>query len=142
MSVKHRKWDLENCSGISEIVLIAMFLFWGCSSSSAELCGPSTGVVVEVLDGDTVTLEDGTRIRYLLIDAPEISNGENECFGIEARDFNRDLVLNKEVELSYDEECLDAFGRLLAYVTIDGRSVNQLMVERGYACALYIRYSK
>ena len=66
-------------------------------SGTGSVCGPSEAIVAEVIDGDTVILDNGDRIRYLMIDAPEISGGENECFGIEARDFNRDLVLNKQV---------------------------------------------
>ncbi len=34
--------------------------------------------------------------------------------------------------------CTDKYGRLLAYVSVDGREVNSLMVERGYACVLVI----
>ena len=102
-------------------------------------CGPSRGVVAEVKDGDTIVLASGETIRYALVDTPEITSGKNACWGLEARDFNRDLVLGQEVELTYDDEvCTDRFGRLLAFVTVDGRSVNALLVERGYACVLYI----
>ena len=48
------------------------------------------------------------------------------------------MVLNKTVELTYDTQCTDMYGRLLAYVSVDGMDVNQLMVERGYACVLFI----
>ncbi len=124
--------------GMRAIVLSFFLSLGACSESTSPRCGPTEAVVVEVLDGDTVVLADGTRIRYLLIDSPEISNGKNECFGLEARDINRDLVLNKTVQLEYDEECYDTFDRLLAYISVNGRNINSLMVERGYACALYI----
>lgn len=109
-----------------------------CGGNGGSTCGPSRGVVAEVLDGDTIVLDSGERIRYLMVDSPEISGGLNECYGLEARDFNRSLVLGFEVTLEYDVECTDAFDRLLAYVYIDGREVNSLLVERGYACVLYI----
>ncbi len=108
------------------------------NGGGGSTCGPTTGIVAEVIDGDTIELETGERIRYLMVDSPEISGGANECYGIEARDFNRDLVLGFEVSLRYDAECTDRFDRLLAYVSVGGREVNTLMVERGFACVLYI----
>jgi micrococcal nuclease len=101
-------------------------------------CGPSSAVVARVIDGDTIELADGQRVRYLMIDTPEITNGKMDCFGAEARDFNRGLVEGKTVDLSYDVECEDKYDRLLAYVSLDGRELNSLMVERGYACVLRI----
>jgi micrococcal nuclease len=116
---------------------IAALVLSACGNGGSE-CGPTKGVVAQVIDGDTIDLASGERIRYLMIDTPEITGATNDCFGIEARDFNRDLVLGKEIELEYDVECTDRFGRLLAYVSVDGREINSLLVERGYACALYI----
>ncbi len=103
----------------------------------SERCGPSTGVVARVLDGDTIELETGERVRYLLIDTPEVSGGV-ECFGLEAKDLNTDLVLGKTVSLRYEAECTDKFDRLLAFVSLDGREINTLLLERGYACVLFI----
>jgi micrococcal nuclease len=106
----------------------------GCGGSP---CGDTEAKVTRVIDGDTVELESGATIRYLLVDTPEISGGA-ECFGDAAKQFNSDLVLNKTVTLSYDEKCTDNFGRTLAYVTVDGQEVNTLLVQRGYACVLFI----
>jgi micrococcal nuclease len=100
--------------------------------------GTSTAVVSNVVDGDTIDLDDGTRVRYLMVDTPESTNGATDCFGENARQFNHDLVFGKEVELSFDVEREDRFGRTLAYVTIGSQEVNTLLVERGYACVLYI----
>jgi micrococcal nuclease len=61
-----------------------------------------------------------------------------ECFGPEAAEFNAQLVADQEVELVYDEECTDFFDRTLAYVSVSGREINSLLVERGFGCALYI----
>jgi micrococcal nuclease len=47
-------------------------------------------------------------------------------------------VLNKTVQISYDEQCTDNFGRSLAYVTVDGEEMNSLLVRNGYACVLFI----
>jgi micrococcal nuclease len=101
-------------------------------------CGPTRALVVRVIDGDTVELEGGERLRYLMVDTPEISGGSPECYGPEAAEFNRQLVEAKEVTIRYDVECTDRYDRLLGYVEIDGRSVNRLLVERGLACVLRI----
>jgi micrococcal nuclease len=101
-------------------------------------CGPTSAVVDHVIDGDTVVLETGERIRYILVDTPEISNGENDCYGAEARDYNHLLVTGRAVTLVYDEECEDFYGRLLAYVSVDEVEVNRTLLEDGYACILHI----
>jgi micrococcal nuclease len=100
-------------------------------------CGPSEAKVTRVLDGDTVELENGDKIRYLLVDTPEVSGG-GDCFGEEARQFNSDLVLGKTIQISYDVECTDKFGRTLAYVSVGGQEINSLLIQRGYGCVLHI----
>jgi micrococcal nuclease len=109
----------------------------GCDGGGSE-CGPSSGLVTRIIDGDTIELETGVKVRYLMVNAPETTSGHNDCYGTEAVKANTDLVLNKQVELSYDVECEDRFGRTLAYVTVDGVEVNSRMLERGYACLLHI----
>lgn len=110
----------------------------GTDATGASNCGPSTAVVDYVVDGDTVELEGGERVRYLLIDTPESTNGSNDCYGEESAIFNRDLVEGVEVSLTYDTECRDQYGRLLAYVEVGGVEVNSRLVERGFACVLHI----
>ena len=100
-------------------------------------CGPATATVSRVIDGDTVELDSGERVRYLMIDAPE-NTTDVECYGPETTAFNRDLVEGKEVELIYGEQCTDNFGRLLAFVSVSDREVNSILVERGFACVLFI----
>lgn len=100
-------------------------------------CGPSEGVVAKVVDGDTIDLESGERVRYLMIDTPE-STTEVECWGPEAKQANTELVAGKTVSLAYDVECEDDYGRLLAYVSLGETVINEIMVERGHACVLHI----
>ncbi len=103
-----------------------------------SLCGPSRGTVAAVIDGDTIVLESGEKVRYLMIDTPEITGGKDDCFGEEARAYNEELVLGQEITLTYDQECSDRFDRLLAYVEAPDGEINTLMVERGYACVLML----
>lgn len=110
----------------------------GACGDGGSDCGPTSGVVARVIDGDTVELESGETIRYLMVDTPESTGGATDCFGQNARQLNEDLVLGETVRLDYDVECTDRYDRLLAYVTVADTEVNAHLVERGYACVLHI----
>ena len=85
--------------------------------------------VSSVVDGDTVVLEDGSRVRYLGIDTPEIG----EYYYEEATERNRDLVEGRVVELQRGSRDIDEYGRLLRYIYADGVFVNAELVADGYA---------
>jgi micrococcal nuclease len=118
------------------IIAATAALCAGCGQDNS--CGPGKATVVDVVDGDTIKLDSGETVRYLMVDTPEITNGKNDCYGAESRDFNESLVLNQEVSLEYDVECEDRFDRLLAYVSVGDREINSLLLDRGFACLLYI----
>ena len=91
-----------------------------------------TGVVSRVLDGDTIELEDGSKVRMIGINAPE--TGE-QC-STEAKAELSSMVLNQEVKLQLDQEDLDVYGRKLRYVWVNSTTfVNLNMVSDGYAIA-------
>ena len=88
------------------------------------------GVLVTlVIDGDTIEIEGGERVRYLGINAPEPA----EEYGIEAFEANQSLVAGKRVTLEADIQDKDEYGRLLRYVYIDDVMVNAELVREGYA---------
>ena len=115
---------------------LGLALAVGCTGDGGSRCGPTSGLVVNVVDGDTIDLASGERIRYLMIDTPELSS--DDCYAQEATLLNSQLVLDREVTLEYDVECEDRYGRLLAYVYVGDNEINTVMVERGYACLLHI----
>lgn len=118
--------------------LIALVL-WGCGPTQSK-CGPSTAQVDFVVDADTLTLVGGTKIRLLLVDTPETTQGKNDCYGQEAKAFTVSQVAGKTIELSYDEaSCTDRFGRTLAYVKADGVELNAELAKRGLACFLFVK---
>ncbi len=90
---------------------------------------PRFYLVAAVTDGDTIKLEDGRVIRYLGFDAPE----EEACFSQEAKEMNEKLVLGKKVQLEFDINKMDRFGRYLAYVYLPEEeiSVNQFLLKEG-----------
>jgi micrococcal nuclease len=87
--------------------------------------------VVEVIDGDTVKIDTGEKVRYIGIDTPE----KGELFCEECKKKNEELVLGKEVGLERDISITDKYGRLLAYVWVRDLMVNSEMVRTGYAHA-------
>lgn len=87
-------------------------------------------------DGDTVTLENGEKVRYMGIDTPEVGYEKKkpEPFGREAALFNRKLVLGKRVRLEVPKERKDRFGRLLAHLfTTDDLLVGEALLLEGLA---------
>lgn len=105
--------------------------------TSPELRGPVTRVV----DGDTAdVLLDGqtVRLRIIGIDTPEtVAPGQPvECYGPEASARARALLEGQTVTLEPDptQDQIDAFGRLLVYVTLpEGRDYGEVMLREGYA---------
>jgi micrococcal nuclease len=81
--------------------------------------------VERVIDGDTLVLNGGDRVRLAQVNAPEI----DEEFGTEARDFARALVLDKLVGV--EGSTRDGYGRLVADVTVGGKSLALELVARG-----------
>ncbi len=102
---------------------------------------PETAMVKHVIDGDTIELENGRKVRYIGINAPEIyyPDGQNECFALESRKANMRLVEGKTILLVKDISGTDKYGRLLRYVYVsDPKSnmelfVNKILLSEGYA---------
>jgi micrococcal nuclease len=100
--------------------------------------------VLRAVDGDTieVRLPDGAAedVRYIGVDTPETVKPDTpvQCFGPQASDFNHHLVEHRRVRLVFGVERRDVYGRLLAYVYLDGRFVNAELVRRGLARTLTI----
>ncbi|HEX9890936.1 MAG TPA: thermonuclease family protein [Actinomycetota bacterium] len=105
--------------------------------------GPSAGgssdraTVARVVDGDTVWLEGGEKVRLIGIDAPEVEHpGQpGECFGDRGTEALRRMVLDRRVRVETDVALRDPFDRLLAYLWVGNRMVNETLVEHGFAIA-------
>src|SRR5512143_2287713 len=86
--------------------------------------------VIAVMDGDTVLVlrgEQRIKVRLANIDAPE----KAQPYGSESREALVKLVLQKQVRVR--NEAMDNYGRMVAEISVGGRSVNEEQVRRGMA---------
>lgn len=98
------------------------------------------------VDGDTFKITvDGEEVfvRMLAIDTPESvkPDTEAEYYGKEASDYTCNRLTNaKKIELEYDKNSdkTDKYGRILAWVFVDGKLLQSELVSKGYAEVAYL----
>ncbi|UWG96088.1 thermonuclease family protein [Dehalobacter sp. DCM] len=102
-----------------------------------DLMGPYR--VVRVVDGDTIILDingKNERVRLIGIDTPESvhpDQDKNVPYGKIAADYTKSLLAGRSVQIERDVEERDRYGRLLAYVYLDGEMVNKTLLAEGHA---------
>ncbi|KJJ42369.1 endonuclease [Bacillus subtilis] len=96
------------------------------------------------VDGDTIKVSyngNVDTVRYLLIDTPETKK-PNSCvqpYGEDASKRNKELVNSGKLQLEFDKgDRRDKYGRLLAYVYVDGKSVEETLLKEGLARVAYV----
>lgn len=100
--------------------------------------------LVRTIDGDTIKIRyngEEKNVRYLLIDTPELDHkhGKHQPFAEEATKRNDELLRSGNIEIEFDVgDREDKYGRLLAYVYVDGESVQQTLLEEGLARVAYV----
>ena len=113
-------------------------------------------LVKRAVDGDTLVLETGERVRLIGIDTPEMHESKKlyrdserskqsvdviQKLGQRAYKITKGLVEGKRVSLEFDLEKYDKYGRLLAYVYLNDQNktfVNAEIVKQGYASLMTI----
>lgn len=100
--------------------------------------------LVKTIDGDTIKIiYEGKEenVRYLLIDTPETNHPRlgKQPFGQQAKVRNQELMQKGQLEIEFDVgEKYDKYGRLLAYIYIDGESVQEQLLKEGLARVAYV----
>jgi endonuclease YncB( thermonuclease family) len=88
-------------------------------------------LIANIIDGDTVKIENGQSVRLKGINTPE----ESMPLSLEAREFLENLVQNQTVELeSYG---FDRYGRIIAYIFLNGENINKKILENGFGHLYY-----
>jgi micrococcal nuclease len=100
--------------------------------------------LVKTIDGDTIKVKVNEKIetvRYLLVDTPE-SKKPGMCvqpYAKEAIDRNNQLVRDGKITMEFEQgNKRDSYGRLLAYVYVDGLSIQETLLKEGFARVAYI----
>jgi endonuclease YncB( thermonuclease family) len=112
-------------------------------ATTAVQTAPATAVPVpaavafmtaEVVDGDTIAMSDGSRVRLIGIDTPE----QGECGADEASALLAGLITGQTITLVPGaRDDVDRYGRLLRYVEANGVDAGLMMIESGRAIARY-----
>jgi micrococcal nuclease len=100
--------------------------------------------VSRVVDGDTLEMSDGRKIRFLNVDTPETvkPNAPVMCYGENAKNKTKSLIENKTVWLNYDRAKQDRYARDLRFIYLNeedaikqniDNSVNAILVKEGLA---------
>lgn len=117
------------------------------AQTSTDTSGTTDQIPVElvrVVDGDTIkVIYDGQEqnLRYLLVDTPETNHPRlgKQPFGEEAKARNSELINSGKLSIEFDVgERVDKYGRLLAYVYVDGKMVQETLLEEGLARVAYV----
>jgi micrococcal nuclease len=131
---------------LASIVFAAVLVFF-LDPPDPSLTSDEREYVQRVVDGDTLVLGSGERVRLIGVDTPEFErpNSPVEYFAKEAAAFTKRLAEGKLVRLEFDPanahiEHKDRFGRTLAYTFLeDGTLINAEIIRQGYGHA-YTRY--
>lgn len=103
--------------------------------SDSECHVEESAVCTNVVDGDTIYLDNGKKVRFVGVNTPE--RGVEGY--ITSKNFVQKLCLNKEVGLDIDDrKHNDKYGRTLAVVIVDGKNVNEMLLKEGLAEIMYM----
>lgn len=118
-----------------------IFILSICASCSmASLTNEYQTDAVRVIDGDTVALKIHlgfgitmeSHCRLYGINAPEL-HGDSHTKAMESKQFVMSMVLNKKVKLLTLDDKRDKYGRVLGIIMVDGKNVNQMLLDRKLA---------
>lgn len=119
-----------------------LFALWiGLSSVSvAGECKPSAPTeavrLAKVLDGDTISLGDGRRVRLIGVNTPELSHyGQPKEPGADqATRFVRQFLADPSIRIGIGKDPQDHYKRTLAHVyRADGGSLEEALLDAGLA---------
>jgi len=125
------------------IILLAIFSVFGYLSfpindTPSSIISENTYLVTRIVDGDTVEINYNSqkeKVRLIGIDTPETvkPNTPVQAYGKDASEFTKSQLLNNYIALEFDEQERDQYGRLLAYVYINGEMFNKTLLSKGLA---------
>jgi micrococcal nuclease len=124
---------------IAIAIVIAWRLWTAAEFQPPPALAPGAETFVRrAVDGDTLLLQDGRRVRLIGVDTPETKREGTpvQAWGPEAHEFTARLVEGRTVRLEFDRERHDKYDRILAYVYADDKLLNEELLRAGLGRAL------
>lgn len=125
-------------TGVRIAIYLGMVVVLAVVVGASFAAHATSGRIGVVIDGDTVGLYGGERVRLLQIDTPELGTGE--CYSRAAQTALRRLTPpGTTVRLDVDPRLdrVDRFGRLLRYIFKGSTNVNLELVRQGAAAPYF-----
>lgn len=143
--------NIKNHFSFLKCFFFALILIYSSSANSATHCLSKEqqlnsvndwNKVSRIVDGDTIHLDDGRKIRFLGINTPEIGykGKPSQPFAQQAKKVLQSLLQqNQKVGLYYDKERNDKYKRTLAYVVLsNGQNVAEVLLKKGLAQSIVV----
>ncbi len=132
--------------GMKKIIVIVLFIFTLGFMPRSVFAIEEVVKFSKCVDGDTAKFIIGNKeysTRFLAIDTPEVKHPKKkvEPFGKEASNYTcKRLKEAKEIKLEYDDNSTkeDKYGRRLAWIFVDGKLLQEELIEKGYAKVAYL----
>ncbi len=126
---------------LATLLVVGALALWQFFSDGPPKVVQEPGALVRVaraVDGDTLILDDRTKVRLIGVDTPETVKPDwpVERFGPEAHDFTSGHVAGRQVRLEFDKERHDKYGRVLAYVYLKDWFLNEELIRAGLGRAI------
>lgn len=103
--------------------------------NNTYLTSEKRSVCTQVVDGDTIYLANGEKVRLVGVNTPERGVKGYQT----SKNFVSKLCLNKEVGINVDDrKYRDKYGRTLAVVIVDGKNLNEMLLKEHLAEVMYI----
>lgn len=128
---------------LANLFITSAWASTACLSKQQQLAQVDEWVTIsKVIDGDTVHLNDGRKIRFIAVNTPEIGRKgkASQPFARKAfKALKKILAHSKKVGLSYDQDKKDRYQRILAYITLEnGHSVGRELLRQGLAHTIVV----
>jgi micrococcal nuclease len=153
---RYTKKNVDRYVRIAALIIasLAFFALKPLIHSKTQPAASGQYYVKRVVDGDTLALSNGEKVRLIGVDTPEYHHSDKlrkdasrsredaktiQAMGKEAYEFTKGLASGRMVRLEFDVEKRDKYGRLLAYVYLDdGTFLNARILESGYGRVMTI----
>lgn len=130
------KWFIKVIC-VMALLMLSLSSFYMTDSAEAKAGKKFTVKLTKCVDGDTAYFTKVGKTRFLYVDTPESTN-QIEPYGKTASSYTCNLLKHaKKIELQYDGPKKDKYHRTLAWVWVNGKLIQKLLINKGYVEKFY-----